>query len=1376
MRSIRRCTAWLLTLVLLIGAMSGLTVAAEATIALESLYFTDASGAVLLAPQGHTACPNVCVTYAEGATLGGDVTVTLAADDGTTLGTHTFAANTATVVHTETYQGEVRCVLQGAAITVPSNATDIRAALQNTVAWAPASDADAYIGEILFPEPFYSMMKGKFTISREDGVREYSTTMNADSFHDWSKATEIFLSTTVNFANAEVKTRLGTERDKPITARNFVAQYKAGAYKTADGAVQNSFIFTLLDDFYSGKNDAYASNVHGIPLNNSQYNANLKLGADVAIDALIRSGSPSGFTWMGSIKTQDDPFIVKKWAPLEGYNNVYSIEQTTWQNTQKVITLFNFAAADENGIPRPYVFVDTVAEVEATPGTFTQLSDDLATIYCHPRAGEQVADIVLQWEDNFLAGIRHESACSKQTVVFENIGFMPRTTDHINNQFGGGDFDKAVFAYLGCKFTGGINNTLSLIGKYTAYLNNCVAAYGFRDNFNYHSAAPNGEGSRVIEVNCRAYGNGDFNRINGCPALSADTANANNCSTAHDNMYILRVGGRYTDSQGHHVGDTATNMSLNIGCEAYNIVTSPSHATTFSFKTQPQAWVVDSYATGTRVRYGIQSGETNTTVLGNRGRQLAGLVDNNTVYTLPTLTWEQVARGVWTSGAPLKAVSSITLTDMKTVYQAGEAIDRTQGTVTVTFEDGTSAAMAYAYGAITVTGYDTNKGGKQTVTVTYGGVSATYTVQVEGGVVILGDVDGSGAADSTDARLTLQYAVGKITADALDLSVADVNGSGAADSTDARLILQYAVGKIEEFPAAPTDGGALSSDFFNVTTASDEFTATVDIDYQAAAPLLDGQFVITYPTALELTAIDVVLPNVQYTHDAAGGKLYLGFIAEEAIAAAGDALSLTFRGTADTAVTVTASHVVTAADVRYTGVSVSVPITFVRYPFAYTVTDGNATITGVTEDLVGVVTIPDTIGGYPVTAIARFALAECDELTEIVLPRSVTAIPNWLFAGCDKLAVVTLPAGVAQIGMGAFAGCPALDEVRYDGGVADAAAIVVDELNTDLTDARWVYLNCSHEWDDGVVTIQPAYGVSGEKTYSCRWCEATRTEVMAPLGDAAVVDGIYYFKGEKVPNAGLVEVDGYYYYVVSGSKVKIGRYAISNVNDTGVAKGIYHFFEDGKMNTAVGVYDGYYYNATGRSEAYVGLTEWNGAKYYVSDGGKVTVGRYFITKLNGLVPKKRAYTFFDDGRMLEDTRIYKDGYYYVDGIRTPYAGLVEYEGAFYYVSDNGAYVKGQRALVSNVNATDKAKGYYYFDDNGQMACNVVRDGRYYGADGLAPYNAGVVKVDGNYYYVGGTHGALRTNYTVTVTAKNANGLLTPGKYYADANGILTPAA
>ncbi len=64
----------------------------------------------------------------------------------------------------------------------------------------------------------------------------------------------------------------------------------------------------------------------------------------------------------------------------------------------------------------------------------------------------------------------------------------------------------------------------------------------------------------------------------------------------------------------------------------------------------------------------------------------------------------------------------------------------------------------------------------------------------------LGDVNGDGVVNTTDARITLQYAVEKIGMSEDEWIAADVNGDEVVNTTDARLILQYAVEKIDKFP------------------------------------------------------------------------------------------------------------------------------------------------------------------------------------------------------------------------------------------------------------------------------------------------------------------------------------------------------------------------------------------------------------------------------------------------------------------------------------------------------------------------------------------------------------------------------------------------
>jgi len=65
---------------------------------------------------------------------------------------------------------------------------------------------------------------------------------------------------------------------------------------------------------------------------------------------------------------------------------------------------------------------------------------------------------------------------------------------------------------------------------------------------------------------------------------------------------------------------------------------------------------------------------------------------------------------------------------------------------------------------------------------------------------IIGDANGDGIVDSTDAMLVCQYDAWMIDETGLDISACDVNGDGIIDSTDAMLICQYDAWMIDKFP------------------------------------------------------------------------------------------------------------------------------------------------------------------------------------------------------------------------------------------------------------------------------------------------------------------------------------------------------------------------------------------------------------------------------------------------------------------------------------------------------------------------------------------------------------------------------------------------
>lgn len=98
--------------------------------------------------------------------------------------------------------------------------------------------------------------------------------------------------------------------------------------------------------------------------------------------------------------------------------------------------------------------------------------------------------------------------------------------------------------------------------------------------------------------------------------------------------------------------------------------------------------------------------------------------------------------------------------------------------------------------------------------------------------------------------------------------------------------------------------------------------------------------------------------------------------------------------------------------------------------FAY-VTDGKtAIITAYTgED--AAVTIPETLGGEPVSAIGEGAFKEKTALTEITLPDTLTEIGTFAFWGCAALQTVTLPDALTKIGDAAFMNCTSLKSVSF---------------------------------------------------------------------------------------------------------------------------------------------------------------------------------------------------------------------------------------------------------------------------------------------------------------------------------------------------------
>ena len=91
----------------------------------------------------------------------------------------------------------------------------------------------------------------------------------------------------------------------------------------------------------------------------------------------------------------------------------------------------------------------------------------------------------------------------------------------------------------------------------------------------------------------------------------------------------------------------------------------------------------------------------------------------------------------------------------------------------------------------------------------------------------------------------------------------------------------------------------------------------------------------------------------------------------------------------------------------------------------------------VSSSTAGAISIPSSLGGYPVTRIGKLAFYCCYRITSVIIPEGVTSIGEEAFYCGDvnpsTLRSVTIPNSVTSIEIRAFSGCRALRSVTIQG-------------------------------------------------------------------------------------------------------------------------------------------------------------------------------------------------------------------------------------------------------------------------------------------------------------------------------------------------------
>jgi len=153
----------------------------------------------------------------------------------------------------------------------------------------------------------------------------------------------------------------------------------------------------------------------------------------------------------------------------------------------------------------------------------------------------------------------------------------------------------------------------------------------------------------------------------------------------------------------------------------------------------------------------------------------------------------------------------------------------------------------------------------------------------------------------------------------------------------------------------------------------------------------------------------------------------------------------------------------------------------------YRVESGQATVCGFLNDRTTTVTIPATVQGYPVVAVAQHAFQDCSELTSVTLPDGLTTIGDYAFADCSALTSITLPDSLTTIGAYTFDWCDALTSVTLPDGLTTIGNYAFAECSalTTLTVPATVTSIGAHAFDEHM-TLRGLEG-SAIQTYAEEW-------------------------------------------------------------------------------------------------------------------------------------------------------------------------------------------------------------------------------------------------------------------------------------------------
>ena len=219
--------------------------------------------------------------------------------------------------------------------------------------------------------------------------------------------------------------------------------------------------------------------------------------------------------------------------------------------------------------------------------------------------------------------------------------------------------------------------------------------------------------------------------------------------------------------------------------------------------------------------------------------------------------------------------------------------------------------------------------------------------------------------------------------------------------------------------------------------------------------------------------------------------------------------------------------------------------------YTYTVSNGEATITDCDTSISGDVTIPDKLGGYPVTSIGNSAFSGCSNITGITIPSGVTSVGKNSFYQ-SSITTVYLPNSIKNIGSYAFCNSKNYITITYC-GTKDQWSKVTRDQYWAIKNGRYVedaQIDNYHNYNTNGLCSICKCGAEGSCGDNLNWEINPSTGTLNITGSGPMNDYTssypsapwkYYSSSIKkvVVEAGVTSIGNYAFYGLGASDIVV---------------------------------------------------------------------------------------------------------------------------------------------------------------------------------------------------------------------------------------------